>query len=137
MSDQANDQAEPKIIVDSDWKQEAAQEKAKLDEELRDVGGQQDLPQASFVELINMILMQVTASLAGYQSPDGQVIPPDHRVAKHFIDLLDVLKEKTKGNLSEEEQTTIDTVLHEMHMRFVEIVTAAQKQAPTPGESGA
>ncbi len=132
MTDQGREEAEPKIIVDSDWKQEAAAEKAKLDEELRDVGGKQEMPQASFVELINMILMQATVSLTGYQTPDGQVLPPDHMAAKHFIDLLEVLKEKTAGNLSDEEQKIIDSVLHEMHMRFVEIVKMAQQQAANP-----
>ncbi len=134
MSDQGNEQSESKIIIDSGWKEEAAQEKAKLDEELHDVGGNQELPQASFVELINMILMQATVSLTGYQSPDGQVVPADHRVAKHFIDLLEVLKEKTAGNLSEDEQKMIDTVLHEMHMRFVEIVSAAQQGQMPEGQ---
>ena len=132
MSDQGQEASEPKIIVDSDWKQEAAAEKAKLDEELRDVGNKHEMPQASFVELINMILMQATVSLTGYQGPDGQVLPPDHLAAKHFIDLLEVLKEKTAGNLTDEEQKIIDTVLHEMHMRFVEIVKMAQQQAANP-----
>jgi hypothetical protein len=42
-------------------------------------------------------------------------------MAKHHIDSLAVLEEKTKGNLSEEEKKMLDAALYETRMRFVSI----------------
>ena len=43
--------------------------------------------------------------LGGFQGPGGERIPPNPDAAKHHIDLLDVLEQKTKGNLTDEEAT--------------------------------
>lgn len=42
-------------------------------------------------------------------------------VARFSIDLLDLLKEKTKGNLSEEESKFLKEMLHQLRMKYVEI----------------
>ena len=42
-------------------------------------------------------------------------------MAKHNIDMLGVLEEKTKGNLSEEEKRLLDNALYETRMRYVGI----------------
>lgn len=119
----------PKIIVDSDWKEEAAREKADLDEKTKAVGSGGDLPEPDFAEIINMIVMQAAVSIGGYRSPTGESVPADLRVAKHFIDLLEILRKKTEGNLTEEEAKVFDTVLYEMRMRFV---SAAQPAGSSP-----
>ncbi len=41
-------------------------------------------------------------------------------LARHTIDILEVLKEKTSGNLDPEEDQLLTRVLHDLHMRFVE-----------------
>ena len=130
MTDEKN---ESKIIVDSDWKQEAAEEKARLEEATADVGKEQPLPDASFPELINMLVMQAAVSLGGYKTPTGETMPRDLATAKHFIDMLEVLKDKTKGNLTDEEDKAMDAVLYEMRMRYVE---ATQAPAPPSPETG-
>lgn len=50
----------------------------------------------------------------------------DLELARQNIDLLEMIKEKTKNNLDADEQRLIDNLLFETRMRFVE----AQKQAP-------
>ena len=42
-------------------------------------------------------------------------------MAKHNIDMLGILDEKTKGNLTEEEQRLLDSALYESRMRYVAI----------------
>jgi hypothetical protein len=126
MSDKEDDT--PRIQVDDDWKAEAAREKQKLAEETRDVGRRGPLPEPVFAEIINMIVMQALLALGGMTTPNGQQIPPDLDVAKHHIDALALLAEKTKGNLTDDEQKMLDSTLYEMQMRFV--------QAASPPDRG-
>jgi len=128
-----DEKKEPRIIVDSDWKQEAAAEKARLDEATAGVGKQPPLPDPSFPELINMLVMQAAVSLGGYKTPTGETVPRDLPTAKHFIDMLEVLKEKTTGNLTDEEDRAMDAVLYEMRMRYVEATSAPAPQPPQTG----
>ena len=44
-------------------------------------------------------------------------------MAKHNVDLLAVLDDKTKGNLSPEEQQLLDTALYETRMRYVSVAS--------------
>ncbi|MCC6367050.1 MAG: DUF1844 domain-containing protein [Bryobacterales bacterium] len=46
---------------------------------------------------------------------------PDERLTRHTIDMLAMLKEKTKGNLTLEEQLLIDNSLTELRFRFVQV----------------
>jgi hypothetical protein len=47
--------------------------------------------------------------------------------AKAHIDLLGVVEEKTKGNLSDDEKAMLTGTLHELRLQFVEIVRAVDK----------
>ncbi|MCA9256357.1 MAG: DUF1844 domain-containing protein [Phycisphaerales bacterium] len=111
----------PKIHIDDDWKSEAAAEKERLANEVetRDSG---PIPAPTFVEIVQTLAMQVMVGLGGMQGPNGQPIPPNHDLAKHFIDMLDVLEKKTKGNLDQDEQTILDTTLHQLRMAYVEAI---------------
>ena len=119
----------PKIIIDSDWKEEAAQEKERLDQQTKDAGRPRDLPEATFFEIANLLVMQGAVALGGYQGPGGENLPPDLAMAKHFIDLLDVLQKKTEGNLSDDETRALDAVIYEMRMRYVEATSAPPPEA--------
>jgi hypothetical protein len=124
----------PEIHVDDDWKSEARKEKQRLADETKDVG-RGPLPAASFTELLNMITMQIMVGLGGFQGPGGQSVPPNPELAKFNIDLLEVLEQKTKGNLTEEESRLLGALLHEVRLRYVEVVTGAPPPgAPEPPE---
>ncbi len=51
----------------------------------------------------------------------GEVVSPDPLVAQQTIDTLEMLRDKTRGNLDEEERKLIDSLLYELRMRFVEL----------------
>jgi hypothetical protein len=128
-----------KIIVDDDWKAEARREKERL-AEAEAQSGPDEIPPASLLEIVNLITMQALAGMGLMAGPRGERIPPNFEAAKHFIDLLQVLADKTKGNLSDEESQTLDGVLYELRMRFVEMASggaAAPGAVPPPTPPGA
>ncbi|MBW2426280.1 MAG: DUF1844 domain-containing protein [Deltaproteobacteria bacterium] len=51
----------------------------------------------------------------------GETAKADPLVAQQTVDTLEMLREKTRGNLDEEERKLIDSLLYELRMRFVEI----------------
>jgi hypothetical protein len=123
----------PRIISDSDWKEEARREKEEADRETREMPGAGDIPEPSFAEIIQMIIIQASIGLGGMQDPQtGQRIPAHLPVAKHYIDLLELLRTKTAKNLPEEEQKLLDGTLHELQMAFVQVagVGAVPPDAP-------
>lgn len=136
---------EAKIVVDEDFKaqverereaQRAAEEQAKAaGEEGAGPGGQQ-IPEASMPFLISMLSSQVMMAMGFLPTPDGQQPPVDLPLAKHFIDLLAVLDEKTKGNLTEEEQSMMTESLHQFRMAYVQYTQggpeADGEEAPKP-----
>ncbi len=119
MSDDA-----PKIHIDDDWKSEAAAEKERLAEQVesKEAG---PIPEPTFIEIVQTLAMQAMVGLGGMQGPSGQPIPANLDLAKHFIDMLDVLEKKTKGNLEQNEQEILDTTLHQLRLAYVEVVRGA------------
>ena len=122
----------PKLHIDADWKQEAAQEKERLAEEekkAKEQAAPQPPGEMGFVDLLNLVAMQAAIALGGMKTPDGQQVPPNPQMAKYHIDLLEVLQEKTKGNLTPDEKRVLDQVIYELRMQFVQSTTG---QAPPP-----
>jgi hypothetical protein len=50
----------------------------------------------------------------------GEAATPDLPVARQTIDSLEMLREKTRGNLGEEESKLLEGLLYELHLRYVE-----------------
>jgi len=132
----ADEQGSGRIHIDSDWKTEAAREKQRLAEQEKLDQAQSTktaAPEASFVELVNMLAMQAAIALGGYQGPGGERIAPNQMAARHQIDLLEVLSKKTEGNLSDDEQHMLDAVLHELRMHYVTLASGKTPGAPAEG----
>lgn len=118
------------LHVDDDWKAEARKEK----ERLADVEAPGEaMPDASFVGLIELLAMQAIVGLGGLVGPDGQRVPPNLGAAKHFIDILQLLVEKTRNNLTDVEKRTLEGVLYDLRMRFVEMTTGVPPGAAPAG----
>ncbi|HVP13571.1 MAG TPA: DUF1844 domain-containing protein [Phycisphaerae bacterium] len=120
---------EPKLHIDDDWKSQAAAEKERLAASV-EAGEHREMPAASFTGLIQLIAMQAMVGLGGLAGPPGQEIPPNLELAKHHIDLLDVLDNKTKGNLTPEEKRLLDTTLHQLRMAYVESLQGGGPSTP-------
>lgn len=115
-----------KIIIDEDWKQEAQQEKESLEAQLAKEKQTQapPLPTASFEVLINSLAMPAMLNLGMISMPNHQ---PNLNEAKFYIDLLEVVEQKTKGNLEVTEHNTLTALLYELRMAFVAVTQQAAK----------
>jgi hypothetical protein len=51
--------------------------------------------------------------------------PPDLAMAKHTLDILAMLQEKTRGNLSKDEQDLLESLLYDLRLRFVTVARGA------------
>ena len=127
------------LHIDSDWKTEAAREKQRLAEQEEKESASKSAPDsnepaAGFVDLVNMLAMQAAIGLGGYQGPSGERLPANPVAAKHNIDLLEVLQEKTKSNLSADEEKALSTVLYELRMAFVQAMSAPPPPSDAPSE---
>jgi hypothetical protein len=81
-----------------------------------------ELPPASFPALIQSIVTQALYYL-GELAPRGGEPVVNLDMAKHHIDTLAVLEEKTQNNLSEDEKRTLDAALYEARMRYVSVAS--------------
>jgi hypothetical protein len=132
----------PKLIIDSDWKNEAQAEREKLAASEKKSEGQQgegapgEMPPADFNGLMGMLATQALMYMGGIADPSTGKPVFDPLYAQHMIDLLGVLEEKTKGNLSAEEASEIAGVLHELRSRFVELMQMVAKQRASTGGAG-
>jgi hypothetical protein len=72
----------------------------------------------------------VSAMIAmGAGTEPGQKARVDIVGARQSIDMLALLQEKTKGNLTQKEEATLQNVLFELRMMFLEITNAIAQQA--------
>lgn len=152
----------PKLIIDTDWKSQAQAEKEKLAQasakptSTRPGPGQAGagVPGSSaetetgdanapigFQDLLSLLVSQALAYMGAYPDPRTGKAVVALEPARVYIDMLGVLQEKTKGNLSEAESQLLTRTLAELRMEFVEIskvvAKAIQEGKITPGGGAA
>src|SRR5271154_1197968 len=91
------------------------------------------LPPATFEFLILSLKTQTEMYLGmlHFGSEEKDRPEPRFRIARHTIDLLAMLQEKTRGNVSMEEQRLVDNALTELRFRFVQAMENKEKR-PAP-----
>ena len=118
---------EKKIIIDEDWKVQAQKEKEKLKEaeaaekEAPQEEPKPELPPADFSGLVSILASQAFYALGVFKMDEKDEREPDFKMAKFNIDMLSVLEEKCKGNLSDEESKMIKSTLEQLRMAFVQL----------------
>ncbi len=120
---------EKKIIVDEDWKAEAqrekeilaAQEEAEKKKPQEEKQARGPLPQGNFAALISMLTTQALFALGLLQVKGQEKRELNLELAKYNIDMLETLEEKTKGNLTKEEETVLANTLNELRMGYVKV----------------
>jgi len=65
-------------------------------------------------------------ALGKMPAPDNQQLPLDLETAKHLIDVLGMLAEKTKGNLDEAETKLLQSLTYDLRVAFVDAQQAKQ-----------
>lgn len=137
-----SDQDPPPILhVDDDWKAQAQAEKAKLAEKEKAAKADPDnagtapqgapgqIPPADFTTLVSSIATQALFAMGAMPDPQTGQRYANLDIARHHIDSLSVLEEKTKGNLNEEETKMLATTLYELRSSYVQIANASRSPA--------
>ena len=125
----------PKIIVDEDWKTQVESEREQQKTAPTESPPREELPPASFEVLISSLATQALAALGQFSQPQEGKVAVDLTIGKFQIDLLEVLQEKTKGNLTEQEAATLENVVHQLRMLFVSVQGSAVPVSEAEGES--
>jgi hypothetical protein len=73
-----------------------------------------------FAMLVQSIAVAAFHHLGLAPDPDGRMPEPDLLLARQNIEILEVLAEKTRGNLDPEDARLLEGLLYEVRMRFVE-----------------
>ena len=143
------DDSNPNIIIDEDWKTQVQREKELLAAQQQAAAPTQPaaaapspetaaahpgattgqassaprgpLPPASLTILITGLVHQTSMLLEETLKLEGAARDQQLDDARHVIDLLQVLEDKTKGNLSDDESRLLSQALHEMHLAFVAV----------------
>ncbi|MGO4880622.1 MAG: DUF1844 domain-containing protein [Bryobacteraceae bacterium] len=101
-----------------------------IDTDIR--GGQEGrpfpLPPASFEFLAESLRLQAEMQLGLMRLGPEEQPPADLDLARHTIDLLAMLQEKTRGNLTLEEQRLIENSLTLLRFRYVQVADEAKKK---------
>lgn len=137
-----HDEPKSKLIVDEDWKSQVQAEKEALERQVHHEqhadqpssaaaepqptpgprGNHRQaapLPPATLAVLLTTLATQALVALGQIPHPASGKPETHLDEAKHFIDTLEMLEEKTEGNRTAEETQLLDNLLHELRLGFV------------------
>jgi len=103
--------------VDESWKEQAQKEKQKAKEQVQQ---EAQVPEVNFNNFITSLSLQTLISLGEIENPFTSKKEKNLKQAKFLIDTMDMLKEKTLGNLAQEEAQVLETIIYELKMKYVE-----------------
>ena len=92
--------------------------------EIQQATNSADLTQR-FIELVMMNAQQAALCLGQMAHPSTGKAEVNLEAAKMFIDHLEIIKEKTRGNLSKDEEKILTSVLSELQLAFVQVSSGA------------
>jgi hypothetical protein len=101
---------------------EPAPEKEKQQKQKTVEDERPPLPEVNFNSLIFSLSSSAFFNLGEIADPQTGQRQKDLPMAKHSIDIIAMLQEKTKGNLNDEEAKFIDNILAELRIRYVKAV---------------
>ena len=82
--------------------------------------GDESLLPITFSSFIMSLATQAMMQLGEIAPPEGLDIKPDIKGVQQTIDIIDMLNEKTKGNLDDSEAHLMEEILHSLRMRYVQ-----------------
>ena len=105
--------------VDEDWKQKATEEKEHLAQE--PAKEPHDFPPPDFNTYLASLSAQALISLGQMENPMTKKKEIDLVQGRYIIDILVMLKEKTKGNLSKEEEANFQNLISGLQLLYVKL----------------
>jgi hypothetical protein len=131
----------PQIEVQSDenWKERVKEEDRLRDEQAagrpaatssEDEDPFVKLPRVDFSILVQMFAAQAMTAMGFIAAPGSEKPVQRLPLARHFIDLLGVLEEKSRGNLTPREEQLLSSTLHDLRLAYVEL---SRSRGSSPG----
>jgi hypothetical protein len=96
------------------------------EDEEADIPGAND--PASFVNFLSTLATNAAAALGAVPHPATGKRSLDLETGKYWLDVLAMVKDKTKGNLHEKEQRLLDGLLGDLRMQYVHLVKATEEK---------
>ncbi len=94
----------------------------EVPESTPDLGEEDDaIGPGGFEMILSYLSTTALFQLGLLPGPGGERIPPDLVNGRRTIDMLDVLQQKTHGNLTDDESTMLENILFELRMSYVEV----------------
>ena len=127
--------------VDEEWKKQMEDERRRLASQERSQGRRQAAGRGpagepgaavrpSFAQFLSGLATQALMSLGEVENPLTRQREMNLPQARETIDLLEILQEKTKGNLSPQEENFLTNVLHDLRLRYVRVAGTAGGSVP-------
>lgn len=137
-----------KLIIDEDWKTQVAREKEQFrnsgieqasdassasqpaaaatssnstEDDAYDPTKLPPPPPANFALLVSTLGTQALAAMGQLPNKDGKAPPARLDYAKHYIDMLGMLEEKTKSHVTPDESHMLAEWLHQLRMAYVSL----------------
>jgi hypothetical protein len=119
---------EKKLFIDEDWKSQVEAEKgaprhadepAKAAEAQPSAAARGPLPPADLMFLVSSLYLQGAIGLGLLPNPVNQKAQVQLDQAKHAIDMLTMLQQKTEGNRTPDESDDLEAALHELRLAYV------------------
>ena len=79
------------------------------------------MPEVTFTAFVMSLNTAALFHCGELADPETGATCMDLVLAQHTIDTLDLLKSKTKGNLSKDEENLLETVLYDLKLRYVKL----------------
>ena len=93
------------------------------------------LPGVDFTTFILSLSHSALMHLGEAPDPETNTVETNAELAKQTIDLIGMLEEKTKGNLTGVEERLVGQILYDLRMRYVEMEKRQAKKAPPSPKS--
>jgi hypothetical protein len=131
--------ADKRIIIDEDWKTQVERERDQLRQNMdpesvrraEAESGADQLPPASFPFLVTSLVTQILAALGQFPDAMNQQHSVSLPLARFNIDLLEVVQQKTRGNLTPDEETMLEDALYQVRMLYVAVRDSLEQQVTT------
>jgi hypothetical protein len=141
-------QDRPKVQVDEDWKQAVAEDKARAREQEQARTGQGDeaadraaargpLPEPTIPLFMAGLYAQTLVLLGEVENPATGRKDVDIEEAAYMVDTIAMLKAKTEGNLTPDEDAYVQNILTDLRMRYVNAARTGRADAADAGTRSA
>lgn len=99
-----------------------------MNEQEESIKDEKEYQPPRFLELVLSVGAGALQALGiGIPSKEGEKEEPNLELARYSIDMLVLLKEKTRGNLEQEEERFLENMLHQLRLRYVEVAKQSKE----------